>query len=90
MTVEAGDVLGTCIFDPPDPAIGERRELDIVGDVDGESLLEINSQSICTLDTSTLAIEIPQSVVKSQLSARSGRRLHLHANIGTIILCNGS
>ena len=81
LTVEAGDVLGACIIDPPDPENGERLELDIVGEVNGELLLEMNSNSVCTFMGQDIATEIPLSVQRSDLSNRS-RRLHLYANIG--------
>ena len=44
LTVQAGDVLGACVFDPPQ----NRRQLDIVGEGGGESLLEMNDVARCT------------------------------------------
>ena len=76
LTVQAGDVLGACIFDPRDTLNAVRRQLDIVGEGGGESLLEMNDDG-CRLDQ-----EIPLSVERNQLSTRSSRRLHLYANIG--------
>ena len=61
---------------------GKRLELDIVGEVNGESLLEMNSNSVCTFMGQDISFEIPLSVQMRQLSMRSSRRLHLYANIG--------
>ena len=79
LTVEAGDVLGACIFDPPNG----RRQLDIVGEGGEESLLEMNDVVRCTNEGPNR--EIPLSVEKIQLSPRSSRRLHLYANIGNAL-----
>ena len=78
LSVQAGDVLGACIFDPRDTGNSVRRQLDIVGEVEGDSLLEMNDDG-CIVG---LNREIPLSVERSQLSTRSSRRLHLYANIG--------
>ena len=79
LTVEGGDVLGACVFNPDNAPNADRRQLDIVGEVEGESLLEMNDNGcIVMLDNR----EIPLSVERSQLSPRSSGRLHLYANIG--------
>ena len=76
MTVEAGDVLGACVFDPPDTANAVRRQLDIVGEVEGESLLQMNKAGCIFTGRGW---EIPLSVSPRPVSSR---RLHLYANIG--------
>ena len=82
LTVETGDVLGACIIDPPDNPRGKRLELDIVSEVNGESLLEMNSNSVCTFMAQDISFDIPLSVQMRELSMRRSRRLHLYANIG--------
>ena len=77
LAVQAGDVLGACVFDPVDSENYDRRQLDIVGEVEGESLLGMSSSG-CTTDTLLSSIPI------SQLSVVSSRRLHIYANIGMI------
>ena len=79
LTVQAGDVLGACVFDPPEG----RRQLDIVGEGGRESLLEMNDVARCKNEGQNR--EIPLSVEKIQLSTRSSRRLHLYANIGNAL-----
>ena len=79
LTVEAGDVLGACIFDPRDTWGVVRRQLDIVGEGGGESLLEMNKDG-CIF--TGWGWKIPLSVERSPLSTMSSRRLHLYANIG--------
>ena len=79
LSVQAGDVLGACIFDPADTGDAVRRQLDIVGEGGGESLLEMNDDRCVFMGDDR---EIPLSVERSQLSPRSSRRLHLYANIG--------
>ena len=80
LTVQAGDVLGACIFDPDDTGNAVRRQLDIIGEVEGESLLEMNDINGCIFMGDDQ--DIPLSVQRSQLSPRSSRRLHLYAIIG--------
>ena len=80
LTVEAGDVLGACVFDPLDAGNEVvRRQLDIVGEVVGESLLEMNDDECIFTGRDR---EIPLSVERSELSPTSSRRLHLYAIIG--------
>ena len=76
LTVEAGDVLGACVINPSGD---NRHQLDIVGEVEGESLLEMNDDRCVFMGQNQ---EIPLSVERSQLSPRPSRRLHLYANIG--------
>ena len=74
-TVQAGDVIGACVFDPEDSDNFGRRQLAIVGEIDGESLVGMSSSG-CTTDA------LPLNIPVSQLSAISSRRLYLYANIG--------
>ena len=77
LTVQAGDSLGACVFDPEDDQIlVTRLPLDIVGEVDGESLMQMGTDGCSRTN-------IPSDISSSQLStANSTRRLHIYANIG--------
>lgn len=79
LTIQVGDVLGACIFDPIDSKHYNRRQLDIVGEIDGESLLGTGSR-VCTTDS------LPLDIPVHQLSTVPRRRLHLYANIGTLVI----
>ena len=70
--IQVGDVIGACVFDPPE---GNERQLDIVGEVKGHSLMEMEEDG-CSLD------EIPQTISNNDLSLRNSRLLHVYANIG--------
>ena len=77
LTVQAGDVVGACVFDPLDSGRVVQYQLDIVGEVNGESLLAMASNAAgCNTET------LPSTIPASQLSIIHARRLHLHANIG--------
>ena len=73
--VEVGDVIGACVFDPTGSQV---RQLDIVGEADGYSLME-------TMDNATASYcrlnSIPSTILSSQLSTISSRILHVHAHI---------
>ena len=75
LTVQAGDVLGACVFNPQDERSFTRRQLDVVGRANGESLLRMGSGGCSTT-------ALPTSVQASQLSTVDTRRLHLYAKIG--------
>ena len=76
VTVQAGDIIGACVFDLDENARNaERLLLDVVGEVIGDSLLEMGAEE-CTLET------IPSNVQLSQLTTSASRRLHLYADIG--------
>ena len=75
LTVQAGDVLGACVFNPVNVDGDNRRQLDIVGETSGSSLLGMNDNG-CTTEA------IPSNIPTNQLSNRNNRRLHLFANIG--------
>ena len=75
LTVQAGDVLGACIFNPVNENRLTRIQLNIVGQGGDESLLQMGAGG-CSMDT------LPNSIQASQLSRVDSRRLHLYANIG--------
>ena len=75
VTIQAGDVLGACVFNPDNIPGDNRRQLDIVGETGGSSLLEMNANGCTTL-------AIPSNIPTNQLSTRNNRRLHLFASIG--------
>ena len=76
-TVQAGDILGACVFDPENIPFVDRRQLDMVGEASGRSLLQMDTNE-CT------AQSIPSNIPDNQLSIVNSRRLHLYANIGTV------
>ena len=80
LTVQAGDVLGACVFNPANDGFLNRNQLDIVGEISGSSLLATTTDG-CTIDT------LPTNIASNQLSVASSRRLHLHANVGMCESC---
>ena len=80
LTVQTGDILGACVFDPEDdqfiPFVGPvtRLPLDVVGQ-DGGSLLQMSSAG-CSREA------IPSDIPANQLSTLNSRRLHIYAHIG--------
>ena len=80
VTIQAGDILGTCVFDPNDLFLAiTRLSLDVVGEVSGEStpLLQMGTTG-CFLNA------IPSNISANQLSTLNSTRLHIHANIGKL------
>ena len=76
LTIQAGDILGACVFDSDEDSIFVTRlPLDVVGEVSGDSLLRMNTDG-CSRE------EIPSDIQANQLSALASRRLHIYANIG--------
>ena len=76
LTVQAGDVVGACVFDPLDSSRVVQYQLDIVSEVNGESLLAMASTAAgCNIET------LPSTIPANQLSIIHAR-LHLYANIG--------
>ena len=76
LSVQAGDFVGACIFDPPNVLLRfSRDQLDFVGRGGGESLLEMSNVDGCSVDS------LPSSVQADDLSTVN-RRLHIYANIG--------
>ena len=75
--VQTGDIVGACVFRPPDfDENVSSRQLDVVGETNGESLEEMSDVSGCDRDA------IPSNIQTSDLSTRNSRRLHIYANIG--------
>ena len=77
LTIQAGDILGACVFDPDGdiPFIVTRLPLDVVGEVSGGSLLQMSTAGCSRQD-------IPPDIPANQLSTLASRRLHIYANIG--------
>ena len=76
-TIEAGDVVGACIFDPIDSDLRLRNQLDIVGQASGHSLLKMNDVSACASGLNRL----PSTISNNMLSAIDSRVLHVYADI---------
>ena len=78
LTIQAGDVLGACVFDPDNiPVIATRLQLDVVGEASGESLLRMGTTG-CSIDA------IPSDISANELSTLNSRRLHIYAIIGKL------
>ena len=77
INIEAGDVIGACVFNPD----GGRRRLNLVGNAIGYSLMQTADVSGCSLTS------VPSLISSSQLSDRDSRILHLYANITSMIFC---
>ena len=75
LTIQAGDIVGTCVFDPQNTDEFDRHQLNIVTDVPGESLMRNNINVDCTVD------DIPSSILQGDLRRQNNRRLHIYANI---------
>ena len=75
-TIEAGDIMGGCVYDPP----GGGRQLDIVGqNAAGYSLMQMSDVSQCTQNS------LPLSISSSQLFILDSTILHVYASIiGTV------
>ena len=86
LTIQTGDILGACVFDPEDdrvnnilPVLGSRvtvarLPLNVVGEVNGESLQQMFTDGCSRTN-------IPDDISINQLSTVNSR-LHIHANIG--------
>ena len=76
VTVEAGDVLGACVFDPRG---SNHKQLDIVGEHSSDlSMLISTDDGGCDRDPAA----VPSTVSSSSLGNVFDRVLHLYANIG--------
>ena len=74
VTVEAGDVLGACVFDPSGD---DNEQLDIVGNrFTSLGMLMKTGSNGCGINT------VPSSVTSASLQDSSSLALHLYANIG--------
>ena len=76
LPIQAGDILGACVFDPADDLfLVIRLPLDVVGETSGETLLQMSTAG-CSRGV------IPSDILANQLSTLNSRRLHIYANIG--------
>ena len=85
LTIQAGDILGACVFNPNDERINDpfvgpivivaRLPMDVVGQANGESLLQTGTDGCSRTN-------IPSDISTNQLSTVNSRRLHIYANIG--------
>ena len=66
LTVQAGDIIGACIFNPTNGGFFTRHQLDVIGRVNGESLLRIGSGGCSTT-------ALPMEIRASQLSTANSR-----------------
>ena len=73
VTVQAGDVIGACVFDPPDD---DTLQNDVVGEIDD------SNRYLMTSGTNGCGDAAVPSIVNS-LEQRDSRVLHIHAEIGT-------
>lgn len=75
LTVQKGDVIGACVFDPEDTFI--RHQLDVVSRVNPSagSLLQMGT-TVCDIRNIP-----PDFLATSNSSTILGRRLHIYANI---------
>ena len=83
LTIQAGDILGACVFNPEDmqsPPVVNRFPLHVVGETStGETLLQMDTAG-CSREA------IPSDISSNQLSILNSRRLHIYANIGKPVL----
>ena len=84
LTIQDGDMLGACVFDPDGDILVEndidlliRLPLDVVGEASGESLSQMGTAG-CSTD------DIPSEIPTNQLSTLNSRRLHVYASIGKL------
>ena len=84
INIEAGDIVGACVFDPIDsrfPVI-TRFPLDVVGDANGE----LTSTPLLQMSTAGCSLRyLPSTISANQLSILNFTRLHIHANISTLL-----
>ena len=86
-TIEAGDLVGACIFDPIDNEANSRfrSQLDIVGEAiiaSGYPLLRMTDVSECAVGLNRL----PSSIPHNMLSVVESRVLHLYAYIESMYI----
>ena len=81
LAIQAGDILGACVFDPDgdivilDADVKITLPLDVVGEASGESLLQTSTAGCSRFD-------LPSDIPANQLTPLNSRRLHIYANIG--------
>jgi hypothetical protein len=81
LTIQTGDILGACVFDPSNSNLFNvnRLPLDVVGEVNGESLLHMGTDG-CDRTS------IPSDISTNQLLTLNSRRLHIYAYIGKLYM----
>ena len=82
LPIQAGDVLGACVFSPQDTNNINRFPLNVVGDTgpgSSESLLRTMNTDECGTAWDS---PLPSSILMDSLSSHNSRRLHIRANIG--------
>ena len=77
--IEAGDLVGACIYDLPQT---NRKQMDIVGQANGYSLMQMSAGSQIECGDNSM----PSSISSSQLSTIDSRILHLYATITSILI----
>ena len=82
LTIQAGDILGACVFDPDGDIVFEndiliRLPLDVVGEASGESLLQMGTAGCSRVD-------MPSDIPANQFSTIDSRRLHVYTNISKL------
>ena len=78
LTIQAGDILGVCVFTPDNSFGINRFPLDVIGEASGESLLQMIGTSGCSRE------DIPSDISANQFLTLNSRRLHIYANIGKL------
>lgn len=78
-TVQEGDVIGACVFNP----MGKIRQLNIVSKITGHSHgLQLYVANSCRMGKN---LNFPAIITANELSAVSSMRLHLSANISKFV-----
>ena len=75
--IEAGDIIGACIYDPPQ---SNRKQMDIVGDANGYSVMQMSVDDQCGDNL------MPSMISSSQLLNVGSRILHLYATISSMFI----
>ena len=81
LTIQAGDILGACVFDPDGDiqVILSTLPLHVVGEAgSGESLMQMGTAG-CSRQT------LPSDIPANELTVINSRRLHIYANIGKLM-----
>ncbi len=84
VSVAVGDVLGACLFDPPDSDGVARYRLDLVSRASGEDLRRTDTHSSNPAGCS--ATSVPSSLSGSNSRDSTSRSLHLWAKIGELYI----
>ena len=71
--IQAGDMIGACVYDPPDTGSDRILETFVVGQIADRFLMRTNTEARCSDST------VPSPV--SSLSTVNERVLHIYANI---------